>query len=138
MYQPGDVLSRRKGLVMHRGIVLEDGSVLHNTPMKGQHISSLDEFRKGRRLYASNHSSELRTSTLDRVEDQHRGYNPFTNNCEHMVTRATNGKSSSPQLRGIVVGGAIALAAFALTRHPALAVAGFALGKKLASKGSLA
>ena len=30
-YLPGDVVARRKGLVMHHGVVLADGRILHNT-----------------------------------------------------------------------------------------------------------
>ena len=123
---------------MHRGIALDDGRVLHNTPFKGQHVSTFEDFSKGKRVYESRHSSELRRKTLERIDQEHQRYNPFTNNCEHMVTRATKGSATSPQLKGILVGGALALAGIVLTRHPAVAIAGFALGKRLASKGSLA
>ena len=33
--RPGDVVSRRKGLVMHRGISLGDGRVLHIDKVMG-------------------------------------------------------------------------------------------------------
>lgn len=123
---------------MHRGIVLGDGSVLHNTPLKGLHESSLDEFIRGKAIYPSRLSAELRDGTLSRVQtDERRRYNPFTNNCEHTVTRATGSKANSPQLRGYILGGVFAVAGFALTRHPAVAVAGFALGKKLGSRRGL-
>lgn len=139
MHQPGDVVSRRKGVFMHRGIVLDDGSVLHNTPLRGRHVSSLDEFRKGKTIYPSNHGYDLRAKTLENVSaDQQHKYNPFTNNCEHLVTRATKNEKSSPQLRGWVLGAVCAAVGFAVTRHPAVAVAGFALGKKLGSRGKLA
>ena len=52
-YLPGDIVSRRKGMVMHRGIALGDGRVLHNTPFRGEHISSEEEFSAGRRLYVT-------------------------------------------------------------------------------------
>ncbi len=38
--RPGDIVSRRKGLVMHRGVALGGGRVLHNTPFRGEHICS--------------------------------------------------------------------------------------------------
>lgn len=123
---------------MHRGIVLEDGTILHNTPLRGIHESSLSDFSKGKAVYPSRHTAALRDATLVRARtESSRRYNPFTNNCEHLVTRATSAKATSPQLRGYVVGAAFAIAGFALTRHPAVAVAGFALGKKLGSRGSL-
>ena len=124
---------------MHRGIVLEDGTVLHTTPLRGCHTSSLDEFSKNKTIYPSNLRTEVRDRALaNAMNDDRASYNPFTNNCEHLVTRATNGKSESPQLRGWVIGAAFAAIGFAVTRHPGVAVAGFALGKKLGSFDSLA
>ena len=83
MYQPGDVVSRRKGVFMHRGIVLEDGYVLHNTPLKGQHTSTLEEFSKNKSVYPAHHRPEVRDRTLSNVLDyEHRRYNPFNNNCD--------------------------------------------------------
>lgn len=138
MYRAGDVVSRRKGVFMHRGIVLEDGNVLHNTPFRGPHESSLYEFAKDKSIYPSNHPTEVRERTLENLDaDTSRRYNPFTNNCEHLITRATTGRASSPQLKGWLLGAAFATAGFVLTRHPAVAVAGFALGKKLGSGGHL-
>ena len=37
--QPRDIVVRRKGLVMHKGLVLPDGCILHNTPGRGEHVS---------------------------------------------------------------------------------------------------
>lgn len=138
MFQPGDIVSRRKGIFLHRGIVLEDGTVLHNTPWQGEHISSMDNFSRGKTIYPSHLRPETRDRTLRHAtEEEHYSYNPFTNNCEHTVTRATKSEASSPQLRGWVAGIACAAIGFALTRHPGVAIAGFALGKKLGSRGEL-
>jgi len=134
---PGDIVSRRKGLVMHRGIALGDGRVLHNTPFKGEHICSESEFRAGKRLYIDRHDAALRKRTLHRagsVPDSARSYNLFTNNCEHTVSRTMTGRAHSPQLRSWLVGGGMAAATFALTRHPGAAVAAYALGRKLTSR----
>ena len=134
MYHPGDVISRRKGVFMHRGIMLEDGNVLHNTPLQGRHTSTLAEFSKNKTIYPANNRPEVRYRTLtNAANDEHHRYNPFSNNCEHTVTRATNNEARSPQLRGLVVGAAIAAIGFAVTRHPAIAIAGFALGRKIGS-----
>lgn len=123
---------------MHRGIVLEDGRVLHNTPIKGCHTSTLEEFSKNKSVYPSNHRAEVRDRTLSNLSnDDHHRYNPFNNNCEHTVTRATKNEAGSPQLRGWVMGAAFAAVGLLVTRHPAVAIAGFALGKKLGSRGSL-
>ena len=134
---PGDIVSRRKGLVMHHGIALGDGRVLHNTPLRGEHICSEDEFRSGRRMYVSNADIDARRRTLQRAHAHHAGgrsYNLLTNNCEHTVSRMTSGRSHSPQLRSWVIGGGMAAAAFALTRHPGAAAAAYAVGRKLSAK----
>jgi hypothetical protein len=131
-FRPGDVVSRRKGLVMHKGIALGNGCVLHNTPLKGEHISSEADFRAGKRMYATRLEPAARLRALrtaDRVE--RRGYHLWKNNCEHTVTRATTGQARSPQLRSWVVGAGFAAATFALTRHPLAAAAAYALGRKV-------
>ena len=129
------MVSRRKGLVMHKGISLGDGRVLHNTPFRGEHICSESEFRAGKRLYVENVDDVARLRALRHARaDRDRGYNLLTNNCEHTVTRATTGTAASPQLRSWVVGTGLAAAAFALTRHPAATAAAYALGRKLGSK----
>lgn len=129
----GDIVSRRKGLVMHRGVALGDGRILHNTPTRGEHISSEAEFRAGRRLYVQNSAASPHVQALrNRRSHPPRKYNVLTNNCEHTVSRTSHGRAESPQLRAWVLGTGLALATFALTRHPAAAAAAYALGRKLA------
>jgi len=134
-YLPGDVVSRRKGLVMHKGLVMRDGMILHNTPFRGEHVCSESEFRAGQTLHVTRAEVHERRRTLQRVNASERlGYNLFTNNCEHTVNRATTGHSHSPQLIMWAAGLGVGAIAFALTRHPAAAVAGYALGRTLAKK----
>lgn len=136
-YLPGDVVSRRKGFVMHKGIALGDGRVLHNTPFRGEHIATEAEFRAGKRLYVTRLSRRERQRALghaDRVDVHSRGYNLLTNNCEHTVTRAAYDRPHSPQLLGWaagIVGGALT---FAVTRHVGAAAAGYALARGLISR----
>lgn len=130
--RPGDIVSRRKGLVMHRGIVLDDGRVFHNTPFQGEHVSSLHEFRKNKRMFVHELDAADRLEALRAYrEDSGRNYNLFTNNCEHSISRASTGKSRSPQLVSFLISGGVAAATLALTRSPGLAIAGFALTRKL-------
>ena len=138
--RPGDIVSRRKGLVMHRGIALGDGRVLHNTPFRGEHVCSEAEFRAGKTMYAANLDGAVRSRALRRARDhvdgsggERRSYNILTNNCEHTVSRATTGEARSPQLHSWVLGTGLAAAAFAVTRHPAAAVAAYAFGRKLST-----
>jgi len=138
-YLAGDVLSRRKGLVMHRGIALGDGRVLHNTPGRGEHISTEREFANGQRVrvesatYAERKRSLAHAAYVERRQSP-RAYHLFGNNCEHTVHRANSGDAHSPQLRGWVAGVGLAAVALAVTRHPGIAAAGFALGQKAARR----
>ena len=130
-YLPGDVLSRRKGFVMHRGIALADGRVLHNTPFKGEHISSEADFRAGQRLYVTRLDRGRRERALRNAESEVAGrpYSLVSNNCEHTVSRAMGAEPVSPQLREWVAGLAAGVTLFALTRHPGVAAAGFAVAR---------
>lgn len=138
--RPGDVISRRKGLVMHKGVVLADGRVLHNTPFRGEHVTTQTEFRAGRRLYVDASARADRSARVsralhpDKYAHSERSYNLLTNNCEHTVSRVTTGRAHSPQLRSWVVGAGLAAAAFAVTRHPGAAAAAYALGRSLTSR----
>ena len=76
-----------------------------------------------------------RGNTLRYAEQgERRGYNLFTNNCEHTVTRAAGGRAESPQLATWAAGVGTAAVAFALTRHPLVAAAGYALGRQVARR----
>jgi hypothetical protein len=132
LYRPGDIVARRKGLVMHQGVVLPDGNILHNTPFRGEHVSSAAEFRAGRRVYVSrSRAGDFSDRLYTAAPAADRGYNLFTNNCEHTVSRITHGAPESPQLRSWVAGLGFATVTFALTRHPGATMAGYALGRKI-------
>jgi hypothetical protein len=93
-------------------------------------------------MYVSNADIDARRRTLQRAHGHReagRSYNLLTNNCEHTVSRMTTGRSHSPQLRSWIIGGGLAAAAFALTRHPGAAAAAYAVGRKLSTRlaGSL-
>jgi hypothetical protein len=126
---PGDILSRRKGFVMHRGIALGDGRVLHNTPFRGEHIATEAEFSAGKRVYVTRLDPMHRRTVLDRAREHGDGYHLFNNNCEHTVSRTVSGVPESPQLRGIVGGVLAGGLVLALTRHPGAAVATFAAAR---------
>jgi len=130
-YLPGDIVSRRKGFVMHRGIALGDGRVLHNTPFRGEHICSEAEFSAGRRLYVTRLDREARQRALRHADsdDSNRAYSLFDNNCEHTVTRAIGAEVESPQLRAWVGGLLAGTALLALTRSPSIAALGFAAAR---------
>ena len=133
---PGDIVLRRKGPVMHQGIALGDDRVLHNTPLHGEHVSSMKEFGRGKRVRPRRLGETQRARALRHAKHAGAGatrrYNLFRNNCEHTVTRATTGNAKSPQLMAAAAGlvaGALTLAAI---RHPLAAIAvGYAVCRKL-------
>ena len=113
---------------MHKGILLDDGSVYHNTPLRGEHVSSFEAFSKNRFVYAEPSDDFTREEVRWGAKlYPRRRYNPFTNNCEHTVSRAATGCRRSPQLTSILLSGGIAVATLALTRSITLATAGYAL-----------
>ncbi|MDE0064652.1 MAG: hypothetical protein OXP09_03560 [Gammaproteobacteria bacterium] len=132
--QPGDIVARRKWLVMHKGVVLDDGRILHNTPWRGEHASTLGEFRAGRRLRVTPTDRRTGRRVAGAVPHGARRYNLFTNNCEHTVNRATTGRATSPQLQGWIAGAGLAVVAIAVLRHPVAAATAFALGRGLVRK----
>lgn len=137
---PGDIVLRRKGPVMHQGISLGDDRVLHNTPLRGEHVSSMEEFGRGRRvrprrLGETERARALRHAKRATAGDSRR-YNLFRNNCEHTVTRATTGRPRSRQLVAVAAGLLVGAAALVAIRHPVVAVGiGYALCRKLRKPG---
>ena len=133
---PGDIVLRRKGPVMHQGIALGDDRVLHNTPLRGEHVSSLMEFGRGRRVRPRRLGETQRARTLQHAKRAAAGdarrYNLFRNNCEHTVTRATTGEPRSQQLVAVAAGLVVGVAVLLAIRHPVAAVGiGYALCRKL-------
>jgi len=133
--EPGDIVARRKGPVMHKGVVLADGRVLHNTPGRGEHVSTLAEFSAGRRVHLVRRACDDSRFRAYRAAPRAGGrYNLFTNNCEHTATRVVHGREESPQLRGWLAGIGVAAVAFAFTRHPGVSAAGFAMGRRFVER----
>jgi hypothetical protein len=129
--RPGDIVARRKGLVVHKGLVMIDGRILHNTPLRGEHTSTEQEFRAGRKLTVQSRAAHCSANGAPRAE--RRSYSLLRNNCEHTVHRLSTGRAHSPQLRAWVAGLSIAAVALVVIRHPAAAAAGFAVGRRFAS-----
>ena len=124
-FLPGDVLVRRKGLVVHKGVVLEDGRVLHNIPDRGEHASSLSAFADGQRVEVLRQSLDARRAAVrraDAVLRAPRDYDVLSHNCDHTVTRVTEGRARSPQVMNWLLGAGAALAVFAVVKNPRLAL----------------
>lgn len=124
-HRPGDIVSRRKGPFRHVGIVVDYDEILHNTPLKGEHVSSLDAFSKGkavRREYQDTHGrSRVVENARTHLESGSRGYNPLINNCEHTVNRIATGRAHSPQLLLCLTAIGTGVLTLAASRNPTLA-----------------
>ena len=135
-YRPGDIVARRKGLLMHKGIALGDGRVFHNTPLGGEHIATEQEFPARpsharpapRRRRAAAHSA----SGCESIRRATTTCSPTTANTP--LSRALTGEAASPQLKSWAFGLGLGALAFAATRHPAAAAAGYAIGRSIAKR----
>lgn len=109
--EPGDLLQRAKWPFIHKGIATTNGSVFHNTPLQGEHTSSLEEFSNGKTVKVTKSSEKNRGEIIQRLQrsintPQKYSYTKF--NCEHSSSSILTGKASSPQLLiSILVGGMI-------------------------------
>ena len=110
--EPGDLLYRRKSMVMHVGLYLGDNRVLHNSPKKGETEVSYDEFAAGKPVFAR--ASGLAPHTLAAkaavLLANPGDYRLFKNNCEHTIGKILDDDAISRQLSEIeawaLIGGA--------------------------------
>jgi hypothetical protein len=120
--RPGDVVSRPKGPVTHVGVVVDGGGVLHNTPGRGEHVSSVAAFAAGRPLRVERHAE----SDRHRLAAAASGHG--------LVSRVRDGRADSPQVSVWALGVVGAVAGTLLTRHWAGTVAGWELGRRLGGR----
>lgn len=100
----GDVLSRLKFPFVHKGVYLGNDIVIHNTPERGEHISSLSDFAECQLLSVTpiqeaNRHFALREAAATLAAP--RPYDAIANNCEHTVTRIIEGREYSRQLQWV-------------------------------------
>lgn len=108
----GDILFRRKSMVMHVGIYLGENRILHNTPKNGEHETDFIAFAAGKAVFAK--ASELPpTQVINRAQDilaNPGQYKLFKNNCEHTTNSVLGQAGFSAQLSEIeawaLIGGA--------------------------------
>ena len=123
-YELADVVSRPKSafdLIAHKGIVVGFDAVFHNTPERGEHISTLREFANGKRvsIIKRHPHPAQRHAILRRIRQQlaaPRGHDVFGYNCEHSVSRVLGLPAQSEQLRTWLAFAAIATLAMAASR----------------------
>jgi hypothetical protein len=113
----GDLLTRPKALgIVHVGVAVGNDAVFHNSPLKGEHVSTVAEFAKGQPVHV-HHTGIAAPTLLQRVGNilaTPRGYSAIDRNCEHSVTEVLTGKAKSPQLLGWIVVAVIVVVAAVL------------------------
>lgn len=116
----GDILTRPKfSFIDHAGVYLGNGLVLHNSPEKGEHVSDIDEFASGREVGVTPTSPNAKAKIMERVQTTLRNprvYDAPTNNCEHTVTRITEGRAYSTTVL-VVCLVTVAIAAILISRR---------------------
>jgi hypothetical protein len=121
----GTVLSRPKGLALHRGIYLGNGLVFENTWKFGAHLATFSQFAAKRKVRAEKVLRVPAKLIYKRVKAAlGRPYNLLTNNCDHAIARIEGDAPRKTAAGDIVRLAALALfAAVLLTagRRPRLA-----------------
>ena len=117
----GDLLMREKalGVFNHVGVFVAPNTVLQNTPERGEHLATVEQFSAGRRVKVQpTGANPLSVSArVRRILARARAYNPFSRNCEHTATEATHGSAWSPQLRVALVCVCLGILAFLFLRR---------------------
>jgi len=135
----GDILYRSKGAVEYAGAYFGNGKVIHNSPDGNVQTCSIEQFSDGKtiKVKMSKLSLTQEGEFLQRAKQvltKSHTYNPFTFNCEHLVSEILNGVRSSPQIKGTVIGGTVGtlIAASTNSKHSwCFVLAGALLGCSL-------
>lgn len=100
---------------IHEMILTSGSVVFHNTPERGEHLTTLEDALRG--LDASQHAipENVQAAAYQRLMAAIRNprpYDAFLNNCQHTVNRIVYGKAESRTLQGIVTIGVVSAFAF--------------------------
>lgn len=102
-FTAGTIIARSKaGVAEHVGVVTAPNLVLHNTPTRGEHESTLVEFAAGRPIAIKGRVRDM-ISFMHRVGGKRqnlRSYDLLSNNCEHTVSALADEQPNSPQIQG--------------------------------------
>lgn len=99
----GDILYRRKALVMHVGIYLGDGLILHNTPKKGEHQVDFATFAQGKTVHVKT-TGLAPAQVIEKAQQvlaNPASYQLLKHNCEHTANTVLSDTASSDQLNEI-------------------------------------
>jgi hypothetical protein len=107
----GDLLTRPKlGFIDHVGVYLGFNSVATNTPEKGEHRTTVQEFADGRLVKVQRMNADPVSVSInaEKVLSRPKNYDPIRRNCEHTAYEIIQGSAKSPTL---VILGILALIA---------------------------
>lgn len=108
----GDILYRRKGMVMHVGVYIGNELILHNTPKHGEHSTDFDTFANGKTVFAkaTQLPSDQVIKNASEILSSPEQYQLFKRNCEHTANGVIRQNPASDQLEEIwawaLIGGA--------------------------------
>ena len=95
----GDLLMRPKFPgIEHKGVVVGHNLVCHNTPERGEHVSTVKEFAAGQPVRVQRtgaNPSDVLTRT-NKVLANPKRYDAVHRNCEHTVLEIVCGVAKSP------------------------------------------
>jgi hypothetical protein len=122
MIRIGDVLTRPKKdlrIVTHAGVVIAPGLVLQNTPDKGEHLTTLQDFTSGEAVAVlrTGANPSVVAARAQAVLAKPSKYDVLKNNCEHTVTKIVEGISRSPQLLFILFVAAVILVSWLVLKR---------------------
>ncbi len=88
-----------QGFVTHMSTVVGHGLVLHNTPEKGEHIATVEEFAAGQPVAVKQTGANPQAvvERARKIVSNPQGYHPVKRNCEHTVFEVVYGIAKSPQ-----------------------------------------
>lgn len=97
------LISAPKGIATHVGLSLGNGFVFHNNPDKGEHISDLASFHKGKPVslgeQLSHFDFQQALANIAPVLKAPKAYHLTDNNCEQSLNKVLGRSASSPQLQ---------------------------------------
>lgn len=101
----GSIIEVEKGLFTHVGVFIGNGRVFHNTPERGEHVSTIQEFSGGKptSLKRSQTPIHLVWARVRECLSDPQPYSKVWNNCEHTVSKIEKGVHQSVQLRATII-----------------------------------
>jgi hypothetical protein len=103
----GTLLLRPKffGIVQHEGVVVGYNAVLHNTPDKGEHVSTLNEFAAGAPVEAQITEADpvQLVTRVQQLLSKPQDYDLLRRNCQHTASQLIRGAAKSPWVIGVAV-----------------------------------